>query len=140
MSRGSILLAVGAALLTVPLGTWTTVETVWQLRDPCVRWGVTGPVTLALPPDADCRAMQVNGGTRTQAVTQVVLVLGSILAASFLGLWGALRARPPLAVSGAAMFFLIALISMGAWMLFLLAGSLLLLAAHASRQRVVGTA
>lgn len=75
-----------------------------------------------------------------QAVAQVVLVLGSILAASFLGLWGALRARPPLAVTGSSIFFVIALISMGAWMLFLLAGSLLLLAARASRPRVAGNA
>lgn len=140
MPRSSILLAFGAALLTIPLGTWTAVETGRQLRNPCVSWGVTGPVKLAMPADAECRALQVNGGTRRQAVAQVVLVLGSILAASFLGLWGALRARPPLAVTGSSIFFVIALISMGAWMLFLLAGSLLLLAARASRPRVAGTA
>ena len=139
MSRGSILLAVGAALLTVPVGIWAAADTVRQLQNPCVRWGLTGPASLALPADADCRALQVNGETRKQAVVRVVLVSGSILAGSLLGLCGAWLARPPLTVSGAAMFFLMALISMGSWMLFLLAGSLLLLSAHASRPRVAGT-
>ena len=135
MRRGAIFLAIGAALLAAPVGIWTTAETIRQLRDPCVRWGATEQAFASLPTDSACSALQINAETRRQAAVRVALVSGSILAASLLGLRGALLVRPAMTVSGAAMFSLIAPISMSVGALFVAARGLLLFSARALRRR-----
>jgi len=113
MRRAAIVLAVISSL---PLGLLTgrgIAITVEQFFDPCLEWNLsTGSGSFHLPSpkigeDNPCASRRAaTSETRSGAIVRLLLVGGGMIAAIVLGIWGTVRSRQGLAITGAVMMFL----------------------------------
>jgi hypothetical protein len=150
----SIRALIFAALATVPvwvISVPAALRIMSRLADPCLQWGAgssqnssageyrSGQLSARLrgpsgyfPKNSCATRMESTGETRSRAVGMLVTIPCGLLAASLLGVFGALRSRPSLAVAGSIIMFLESAAMFSVFPLTLVAALLLLLAARQS--------
>jgi hypothetical protein len=113
MRRAAILLRVISSLPLGILAGRSIAITVQQFFDPCLEWNLStgsGSIHSSSPKiagDDPCASRRAaTSETRTGAIIRLLLVGGGIIAAIVLGIWGTVRSRQGLAVTGAVMMFL----------------------------------
>src|ERR1022692_797574 len=98
--RNSAIIGVLAVVIIAPIvvfAAWTALLEVGDLFNPCLTWGIGNVGVGTLNPVATGPCTISAGGTSetiSQAVTMLVLIQGSILTASILGVFGIIRALP----------------------------------------------
>jgi len=135
MRVGTMLLA---GMVSLPLGlvaVRAVAITASQFFDPCFQWGIGNSSSDTIRRDDPCRSRSGTSETKTQAVARMLIVPGGILAGLALGILGAARSRPGLAVAGAVVVFLEAfpLVFSFAPLAVLTSGVFLLLARNTGR-------
>ena len=113
MRRAAILLTVISSLPLGILAGRGIAITVQQFFDPCLEWNLsTGPGSLhssspKIGVNNPCAFRSAaTSETKTGAIIRLLLVGGGIVTAIVLGIWGTVRSRQGLAVTGAVMMFL----------------------------------
>ncbi len=107
MRSRALAITLAGSLPLLALVIWPLARALPDFFDPCFFWGQQqAEMTAVLEADGPCRAIRGTSQTKTQAVVNLVLVQGGILAAVLLALAGAVLARPVLTVLGAGLIFL----------------------------------
>ena len=103
-----LILAIAVSAPTAAIAVWSITHTVSQMLDPCVRWYAStnsrsGSMSASIGPNDACRSVTMNGESKTQAVTRIVLVPGVVLMTTLLATIGVAVARRWLIVIGAVL-------------------------------------
>jgi hypothetical protein len=117
--------AVLAALPISAISFGSSIYIVGELMDPCVLWGGgdTHRGTVARTATDPCAQHRGEGETRVHAVLMLAAVQGVILAASALGIWGAVRSRrAALVAAGCVLLLEMVPTIFSVWPLALLSG------------------
>jgi hypothetical protein len=72
------------------------IRTIWDMRNPCVRWVPNMEVTMVAVAPAGCRGVSVHGQSLVHAALISALLPGGLLLSIALFGVGVLRSRPPL--------------------------------------------
>jgi hypothetical protein len=151
LSMRALILAALAAVPVLVIAVLSALQIMSRLADPCIQWGAghsqtssageyrSGQFSAELSGRSGhstanpCAArMEATSETRSRALGRLVTIPCGLLVASLLGVFGALRSRPSLAVAGSIIMFLESAVMFSIFPLTLAAALLLLLAARQS--------
>jgi hypothetical protein len=132
-----VLLVVAGILPTVLFSVKAAMEESDSLSNPCVVWGGERPPVLRLQPPCPQRVV-FRSQERRSAVAWIFLVPGTMLVASFLGLFGTIRDFPRMRLAAGVALIVISLPLLLGWVgLLPLSSGISILAANSLAQRAV---